>query len=316
MESHSTVKSLNKNEDEETSQENVIKLILQNLIKRYSLEKIIDDINSIAKDNENENEIILNEKIPLDSKDIISILYNNVGCIKLYRSLLDICQQSKETSQKNETEKELKSEKFNIWKKSKPHFSTEEEENPQINNYKDINKNNKEDELVIEINNMNEDIDNENNIITLNEDDDDETVFEPKIERKGKKEKREKKEKKEKKLRKPIFVDTDNVSGDSNKKEKVSQKKKLGFHYTFNEGNLYKFRIKKINDDNAIFICDDIYCKAFGEFSIKDNSFKLIREHNIPNDEHIYNEIMSVKDKNVLKYMKDNNIDDIQLIKS
>ena len=58
-----------------------------------------------------------------------------------------------------------------------------------------------------------------------------------------------------------------------------------------------------------------MYCKAIGEYSINNKSFKTIKAHNISRNEHGYNKYMSVQDMNILSYMIANNIEDLQLTK-
>ena len=74
--------------EEKNFPEKVLKLILQNLINRYSLPVVINDIISVTK--RKEDQLILKDKVPLNSDDIISIIYKNVGSIKLFQAILDI----------------------------------------------------------------------------------------------------------------------------------------------------------------------------------------------------------------------------------
>ena len=308
MESQNSVKSTYKYSNEETSQENVIKLILENLIRRYSRERIIDEINFVAS--KNENEIILKEKKPLDSKDIIAVIYKTVGSIKLYKSILEISQQFYETPKKNKSkpQNKMKNEKFITMKKTSPHFSTEEQNpNPQIiKKIKPIknNTNNNDYDMVDKKDNIGEKINKDNNIISINEDE--ETSLELKKIEKGKR---------RKKLTKPVFASCNENSSDMYQNEEKKFKKKLGFHYSLNEENFYKFKVKDIYSDSASFICDDPLCKAFGIFSTENKSFKLVREHTKTSNEHCYNKEMTPKDINVLSYMKGRKIYDMQLTK-
>ena len=51
-----------------------------------------------------------------------------------------------------------------------------------------------------------------------------------------------------------------------NIKEKKSN---LSYHYTLNQGNLYKYRfIKYIKDNVALFSCDDVNCECFAEYEL------------------------------------------------
>lgn len=307
MKNKNSVKTIYETPDDEISQEIVTKLILENLIRKYSREKIIDQINAIAS--KKDDEIILKDKTPLDSEDIISIIFKTVGSVKLYKALLEISQIYDEAPQKDKPKTKNRSEKFISMKRSVPLYSTEEEKPKSVIKVNHIkinpNSNNKEDGYVVEINKISEKMNNGNNIVNLNESD--ETVYELKKKEKGKK---------LKKLEKPVFVSLNDNSSDMNQKEREQNKKILGYHYSINEGNLYKFKVKDIYSDSASFICDDPFCKAFGIFSIENKSFKLVREHTVAGNEHSYNKEMAPKDINILNYMKARNIDDMQLTKA
>ena len=308
MENKKSVKTIYETPDDENSQEIVTKLILENLIQKHSREKIIDQINTIAS--KKDDEIILKDKTPLDSKDIISIIFKTVGSVKLYKALLEISQSYDETPHRDKAKTKTRSEKFISMKRSAPLYSTEEEEKPKsvkkVNHIKIIpNPNKNEDGYVVEMDKIAEKINKGKNIVTLNESD--ETVYELTKKEKGKK---------LKKLEKPVFVSLNDNSSDMNQKEREKNKKILGYHYSLNEGNLYKFKVKDIYSDSASFICDDPFCKAFGIFSIENKSFKLVREHTVAGSEHSYNKEMAPKDINVLNYMKARNIDDMQLTKT
>lgn len=311
MENKKSVKTIYETPDDENSQEIVTKLILENLIQKYSREKIIDEINTIAS--KKDNEIILRDKTPLDSKDIISIIFKTVGSVKLYKALLEISQSYDETPKREKAKTKIRTEKFISMKRSTPLYSTEEEEEKpksvkKVNHIKIIpNPNKNEEGYVVEMDKIAEKMNKGKNIVRLNEND--ETVFELNKREKGKN---------SKKLEKPVFVSLNDNSSEMNQKEKEKEKNKkiLGFHYSLNEGNLYKFKVKDIYSDSASFICDDPFCKAFGIFSIENKSFKLVREHTVAGSEHSYNKEMAPKDINVLNYMKARNIDDMQLTKT
>ena len=121
-----SLKEKSKDYEEDKSRENVLKLILQNLVNRYSLPVIINDIISVTK--HKENQLILKDKIPLTSTDIISIMYKNFGSIKLFRIILDLYPVPNNNPKFKNSEKETNysNSPFN----SRPNSSIEEE-NPQ-----------------------------------------------------------------------------------------------------------------------------------------------------------------------------------------
>ena len=311
--------------EEDISREKVLKLILQNLVNRFSLEVIINDIISVTKSKE--NQLIIKDKNPLNSTDIISIIYKNVGSIKLFQTILDI------NSEPNEIPKSHKnSEKTTNYSNSplnSPPNSSIEEENPQKsspnispNNNPNINNDNEGDNVVILIdNNQNEETIN-NNIIPLDEN---ETIN-------AKKKDGTKSElKKTKKIRKknnnsinmsdPVHyygINSETKLSKAHKKARTNYEQKLGFHYTLEKGNFYKYKIKNIVERNKtiIFVCDDIKCKGAGEYCIASKTFKAFKRHNVSFKNHSYIKKMVARDMNIFKYMKENSIEDMQLTKA
>lgn len=293
------------------SKENVIKIILKNLVDRFSLKNVIIDLVTVTK--KNENEILLKDTIPLTCEDILSILYKNIGAIKLYQNLLEIS--SDENEEKDFSEKKFKQENYIDVQilKSATHLSTiDEDKNSNV--VIEINNNEEEEEL--------NDNNNKSNIISINENES--SVFEisgTKTELKQKR-KREK-NKKIKKLEENNYENLQNKVCSESKL--VSAPKKLGnktenklsYHYVLEKGNMYKFLFEGINEkkQTAKFICDDPNCSAYAEYSIKNKLFKLVKEHNILCDEHCYNKNMILGDMNILNHMIEYNIEDLQLTK-
>ena len=321
---------LPENTELDLSREKVIKLILKNLIDRYSLIKIINDIVSVTK--KNENQIILKNKIPLGSEDIIAIIYKNIGSVKLYQCLLDLNPINKGNNihiKKKSSKQKIKKEKFIKYPNIKSKImSLNAKKSHQSNTNNSLNNNMIDDVIMIDLNNSESDeeekYDNKN-IISLYENEN--TIYEKK-EGKKTEEKINLKKKKKKKMKnktKSVSVSLHDKGIYSeikfvNVKKKLGNiiyQNKLGFHYILEKGNIYKFKVKNVVDDKevALFICDDIYCKAVGEYSINNNSFKTIKDHNISRNEHGYNKYMSVQDMNILSYMIDNKIEDLQLTK-
>ena len=297
------------------SREIVVKLILQNLIDRYSLKNVINDIMKITK--QKENEIVLKDKIPLNPEDIISIIYKNVGSIKLYQCLLDISETIPEIKSSSK-KKSVKAEKFINFSNLKSPLSTMEEE--KTLNIANNTSNEKENNVVVEIDSteVSPYKGNNNTIISLNENET--TVYE--IKDGGKTElKRERKiDNKRKRRKKSSSIQINGIYSES-KRINVQNKlgmvyeKKLGFHYTLEKGNLFKYRVKEVDKEKqkAKFICEDEKCLGTAEYIINNKIFKSLKKHSIPNHEHCYNKNMIFKDINILNYMSLHKIEDLQL---
>ena len=103
MEGANSANSLNQKRNEVIKQETVCKLMLQSLIKRFSLERITKEITSMLY--KNKKDIVLdNHKSPLDSNDIIAVMYVTVGPIKMLECLLDNETRCNKASDKIKTE--------------------------------------------------------------------------------------------------------------------------------------------------------------------------------------------------------------------
>ena len=304
------------------SRETVVKLILQNLIDRYSLKNVINDIMKITK--QKENQLVLKDKIPLNSEDIISIIYKNVGSIKLYQCLLDISETTPEitTSSKKKT---IKTEKFNNFSKFKNPLSTKEEQK-LLNIGNNINKSNeKNNNDFVKIGDIEISPNKFRNNNTISSNETETTVYE--IKNGGKTElkrerKREKKilEKKRNRQGKSTSVHMNGIYSESkliNMPNKLGKayENKLGFHYVLEKGNLYKFKVKEVDNEKekAKFICDDPKCQGTAEYTINNKMFKSLKEHSISHDEHCYNKYMVFTDMNILNYMLKHKIEDLQL---
>lgn len=317
MKNKNSMIPLSKNTSEDISQEKVIKLILRNLIEKYTLEKIVNDIVAVTK--ENENNLILKDKIPLNPGDIISIMYKNVGSIKLFQNLLDIYRDDNEIPKINKNDNIEKKEKLENYPSSPPNSSIEED-NPQISTNISTNNNaSNNDDIVIEIDSI--DDKKNDNIIPLSENE--MNVIEIKDGIKSEIKSFSRKRKKNKQIKKANSSIHNNGVSSEIKTTKMQKdfgknyEKKLGSHYILEKSNFYKFKVENLDKEKkiAIFICEDPNCKAFAEYSIENESFKLLRDHNIPNNKHIYNENIDNRDKNIIDFMKNYNIDDLQLTK-
>ena len=322
---NSSSDSLKDNLNTKVSRENIIKLILQNLIDRYSLNDIINYIIKITK--QNENQIIIKDKIPLTPEDIISIIYKNVGPIKLYQCLLDINEEEPSINYTSK-KKQIKSQKCINFSNIKSPLSTIEEEKYLSTSIK--NSSDKKDNIIFDIDNTDniENIEESqyeeqelNDIISLNEKET--TIYE--IKEGGKTELKKSRKRLEKKRKREDNSSPTNINGLYSESKRINVPKKLGkvyenklsFHYILEKGNLYKFKLKEVDSEKekAKFICDDPKCQGIAEYSIKMKTFKTLKDHTIPNDEHYYNKNIIFHDMNILNYMMEYNIDDLQLTK-
>ena len=74
------------------------------------------------------------------------------------------------------------------------------------------------------------------------------------------------------------------------------EESKLSYHYSLNQGNIYKYKFININDkeNKAIFFCDDLKCNARAEYCLNDKVFVLNVGHNIEHSEHDYIKSMNL----------------------
>ena len=81
------------NSSDDSYQDKIIKLMLQNLISDGSLESVIKDVKILV--NKNLDEIETKDKLPLSNYDILSIIVKSVGSVKLLKCLLAIGDEKK-----------------------------------------------------------------------------------------------------------------------------------------------------------------------------------------------------------------------------
>ena len=310
MKGRNLLNSPDYNTESEFSKDNVIKIILQCLVERYSLKNVIYDLISVTR--KKESELKLNDKIPLNCEDILSIIYQNCGVIKLYNCFLEINNIYEEKTSKNNIsrlpKKRGKKEKYISLRErnylSSPLSLPDEDENELLNNKNNDNKIKEE-------------------IISLNENES--TVYQI---REGKKTELKKRKRKEKLRKSKKFEDVKPEyihNGVSSESKLVNVSKKLGdkigdnlsFHYVLEDGKMYKFKLKEVNEQKEIakFICDDPRCSASAKYSISNKLFKPLKKHTILADEHEYNKNMILTDINILNHMKTQGIEDLQLTK-
>ena len=283
---------------------------------------VINDIISVTK--RKEDQLILKDKIPLNSDDIISIIYKNVGSVILFQTILDIYPEPNEIPKVDKN-----SEKTTNYSNSPLHSppNSSIEENSQISSANISTNNNtnncdtENDNVIIVIdNNQNEEI-RDNKIIPLDENET--TVV--KLNDGTKSELKKSKRNKKKNNNNLNISDSFHYSGINSEiklskahiKIRTNYEHKLGFHYTLEKGIFFKYKIKNIIERKKIiiFICADIKCKAVGEYYIESKMFKVIKGHNISFKNHIYIKNIDVRDMKIFKYMKENYIEDMQLTK-
>ena len=99
------------NYNSEISQENIVKLLLINILEKNSLSDVINDIISITK--KDQNNIVLKDKIPLTTSDLLSIIYHTIGSIKLLKWLIEVSAdfENKNRKKKKKTHKIIKKER-------------------------------------------------------------------------------------------------------------------------------------------------------------------------------------------------------------
>lgn len=311
MRARNSLNTSDNNTESEFSKDNIIKLILQCLVDRYSLKSVIYDLISVTR--KKESELILNDKIPLSCEDILSMIYKNCGVIKLYNCFLEINNYKEGKPSKNKNKISMLSKKRGKKEKYIPIQERNFESTPLPLFEEDSN----------ELNNINNGTKVKDEIIPLNENES--TIYQI---REGKKTELKKRKRKEKLKRSKKFEEVMKEyihNGVSSESKLINVPKKLGdsignklsFHYTLEGGKMYKFKVKEIDEKKEIakFICDDPKCSALGKYSINNKLFKIWEKHTILSEEHDYNTNMTLIDINILNHMKLQGIEDLQLTK-
>ncbi len=131
----------NASDDNYYSQEDIVKLMLENLISAFSLNEIGKNIINLGL--KKEEEIIIQEKIPLSSLDILSIICKTIGSIKLMQCFLEV--KTKMPERKNKDFKKKKKEKFI----KSPEFKDKDIEKEKSKEKENEEKKSKEKEKVV-----------------------------------------------------------------------------------------------------------------------------------------------------------------------
>ena len=322
-------------ENENYSQDDIVKLILEYNIDLFSKDEFTKDLVTLLW-KEREEGIELKDKAYLSSFDILVVIsktYGTTQLLKAVSAMLDL--DIKKNKKRKKPKRKVKKEKFikaspNIEpKKDKDKYKGNEANeytyyaqgsNP-INLAKDKTKT--IDDLIIEIdnNNKNNTDYNNNHVISLEESDSSNSgkndfncgakseIKSPKqIINLGKKiEKRNVKQNKGIKTECKIFKTV----------KKPFQEKLLlpkDYHYIIRYSHLFKYKFDEINADNntAKYKCVEPKCKSIGIYNLISGIFDVKIWHSIPYIEHCYVKDFSEKDAQVLECMKINNALDLQ----
>ena len=321
-------------ENENYSQDDIVKLILEYNIDLFSKDEFTKDLVTLLW-KEREEGIELKDKAYLSSFDILVVISKTYGTTQLLKAVsamldLDIKKNKKRKKPKRKVKKEkfIKASPIIEPKKDKDKDKRNEANeytyyaqgsNP-INLAKDKTKT--IDDLIIEIDNNNKNnTDYNNHVINLEESDssnsgkDDSNcgakseIKSPKqIINLGKKnEKRNVKQNKGLKTECKIFKTV----------KKPFQEKLLlpkDYHYIIRYSHLFKYKFDEINADNntAKYKCVEPKCKSIGIYNLISGIFDVRIWHSIPYIEHCYVKDFSEKDAQVLECMKINNALDLQ----
>ena len=299
-------------EPNDFSQEAIISLILKNLTKNSSFERVMNDLFQLTKDEE--DKILRINPYQMTNLDILKILSKSIGINNLFKIILS--ENSKMNSAKIKKEiPEIKEEKIDDEPKNLD-IKKEKENDIVIKNddysfYKNgttpekFEANFIQDNIVVEIpiNFVNED---ENKM----EVEEGETSLEENKNNLGIKSevKSSKNTNKNAIIKKKALKTVTKISSPLNKRKK--NKGGLSYHYTLNEGKLYKFSFVNFNQEGniAYFSCSDFRCECDAEYDVKEKIFILEKGHTIPHDAHNYIMKMTDNDLQVFNYMKKNNI--------
>lgn len=323
------------NSPDDSYQDKIIKLILKNLISDGSLENVVKDVKILV--NKNSDEIETKDKLPLSNYDILSIIIKSVGSVKLLKCLIAV--DDEKNPKVKRPKAKIKKEKFLIAHKlkfSKKKMETEKEiekkeeikaKNIQCSYYPgnirvDIDKRNKKDNFVIEINNDNE-ANKNNNIISL-EESESSTSGENFINIGAKSEVKAFKPKngltnelKKKKVSLHKGINSEIKVCLPSKENKNGKENELSTHYSIDNCSLFKYKFDKMNKEEnlAYFSCADENCECKAEYDIKNLLFAIKVGHSYENEVHSYIINKNKKDIRWHNYMIEKKYTQLQLRK-
>jgi len=322
-------------ENENYSQDDIVKLTLKYCIDLFSKDGIMADLVTLLLKEREEGIELKNNKAYLTTFDVLAVIsktYGTTQLLKTVSAILDL--DIKKNKKRKKPKRKVKKEKFikaspNIKPKKNKDKGKENEANEYtyyaqgsnpINLAKDKTKT--IDDLIIEIDNNNKNnTDYNNHVISLVESDSSNSgkndsncgakseIKSPKqIINLGKKnEKRNVKQNKGLKTECKIFKTV----------KKPFQEKLLlpkDYHYIIRYSHLFKYKFDDINADNntAKYKCVEPKCKSIGIYNLISGIFDVKIWHSIPYIEHCYVKDFSEKDAQVLECMKINNALDLQ----
>ena len=311
------------NQHVDFSKDKVLTIMLQSLIERASLKSLMYDVEKLL--NKKEEEIEIRNKLPLSNFDILCILYKILGPDELLKCLFRTNDKNKKEGKQSKQKDNQKENKFLTIPLNSKTEKEKGNDNIEITKYKNVSHSTqneeyiqKDDDFVIEL--PNED-DSKKTDIIINLDEKESSTScenyniksEVKCIRNNNITKKEF-DKTNIQINKGLKSETKIYPfSKHNIKEKKSN---LSYHYTLNQGNLYKYRfIKYIKDNVALFSCDDVNCECFAEYELKNQVFLIKKCHSFSQEEHDYIKEITTQDSNILDHMKNKNIGDIQLTK-
>ena len=320
-----SLSELSDNSNVNISKEITVKILLSKLREKYSLKQIIDTIIAETTKPKNENNNINNDNNELNK--IISLICNDIGTLKIYKYILDIVGKENKNTKLNKDEKN----NININKNCSLSSKIEESFIEIDNDNDDDNYNNNNN--IINLDEEDDDNDDNEEIINISDTDSDDITSEDNImislcenesttyvEQKGRKTELKSNKKRIKKKSKKHISLNKHKSNTEQKYIKIKEKmlrkkiKNLSYHCSIINGEFYKYKLKSFNSKGiAKFICFNPKCEGYGTYNINNKNFTLLKGHNIENNECSFN-IMDSPDKTFYSHMKDNDIDEMQIV--
>lgn len=314
------------------SKEYIVKLMLKEIIEIYSLKEIINDVIFLVE--RKEGELKLKDKIPLTSRDIISIIHSSIGSIQLLQWLIELNTELElEKMRKKRTKKKIKKLKEEENKILTPKFKKQESVNDKEKEYDKaenafysncdipLNLDRNNDEFVIEIKNGNEILNS--TIINLDESDSsnseqNDNYYGVKSEIKSPK----RKNNLSKGFGNGTFSNRNGINSETKifndmKKARKNIENSLNYHYHLKDGKVYKYKFDKLNEKGNIaeFSCADPNCFSCADYEIKTKVFDIIASHSLAYEDHCYVKINADNDYYIFDKMQNENISDMQLKK-
>jgi hypothetical protein len=280
-------------DNENNYNKKTLKSIIDYLNKKYSLKILIDCIISKTTNN-NKNKYNDNSEL----NKIISAICKEIGVVEVFKCLLSY----KGEDQNNSIDQSLNLNKGNEEETYKRvSLSTTFEEEPI-----EISENNNDNTITI-----NEDDEDNDNIISITDSEDNNNLDKKIING------NEHYSLTDKKVNKIKIININ--SDEKTNKIKIFDKnrlKNLSFHCSIIQGEYYKYKLKCINSKGiAKYICFNPKCEGYGIYNINNKMFTLLKEHNYDsNNNYSCCKYMDFQDKIYYSYMKNNNIEEMQII--